>query len=122
LDKGRVYLNGLNALVRALLVQRQRDVKAGLNTGGFVSGYRSPLAGFDSELERTKSYLDRENIHFEPGLNEDLAATSVWGSQQTDLFDDATVDGVFSMWYAKGPGVDRSIDALKHANMAVSWR
>lgn len=123
LEKGRVYLTGLNALVRVLLAQHQRDVKAGLNTGGFVSGYRgSPLAGLDGELQRSKKYLDQENIHFEPGLNEDLAATSVWGSQQTDLFDDATVDGVFSMWYAKGPGVDRSMDALKHANMAGTSR
>ncbi len=123
LARGRIYLTGLNALVRVLLVQHQRDVRAGLNTGGFVSGYRgSPLAGFDGELQRSKDYLDQENIHFEPGLNEDLAATSVWGSQQTDLFDDATVDGVFSMWYAKGPGVDRSIDALKHANMAGTSR
>lgn len=123
LKKGRVYLTGLNALVRVLLAQHQRDAKAGLNTAGFVSGYRgSPLAGLDGELQRSKKYLEQENIHFEPGLNEDLAATSVWGSQQTNLFGDATVDGVFSMWYAKGPGVDRSIDALKHANMAGTSR
>lgn len=123
LEQGRVYLTGLNALVRVLLTQHQRDAKAGLNTGGFVSGYRgSPLAGFDTELQRCESYLSQANIHFEPGLNEELAATSVWGSQQTDLFEDATVDGVFSMWYAKGPGVDRSVDALKHANMAGTSR
>jgi indolepyruvate ferredoxin oxidoreductase len=119
LDKGRVYLTGIQALVRLPMMQRQRDLKAGLNTGGFISGYRgSPLGMYDNALWGAKRYLKENNIHFQPGLNEDLAATSVWGSQQTNLFPKATVDGVFGIWYGKGPGVDRSMDVLKHANSA----
>jgi indolepyruvate ferredoxin oxidoreductase len=119
LEKGRVYLTGTQALVRLPLAQRQRDRAAGLKTGGFISGYRgSPLGGYDQALWRAKDFLAAENIHFVPGVNEDLAATSVWGSQQTNLFAGATVDGVIGVWYGKGPGVDRSVDVFKHANAA----
>jgi indolepyruvate ferredoxin oxidoreductase len=119
LDKGRVYLTGIQALVRLPMMQRQRDLKAGLNTGGFISGYRgSPLGMYDNALWGAKRYLKENNIHFQPGLNEDLAATAVWGSQQTTLFPTASVDGVFGIWYGKGPGVDRSMDVLKHGNAA----
>ena len=119
LYKGRVYLTGIQALVRLPMMQKQRDMAAGLNTGGFISGYRgSPLGMYDNALWGAKKYLAQNNIHFQPGLNEDLAATSVWGSQQVNLFPGAKVDGVFSIWYGKGPGVDRSMDVLKHANAA----
>ncbi len=119
LDSGRVYLNGAQAFVRLLMLQRQRDQLAGLNTGGFVSGYRgSPLGALDQSLWKAQKYLDRANIKFQPGLNEDLAATSIWGTQQLNLHKDAKVDGVFAMWYGKGPGVDRCGDVFKHANMA----
>jgi indolepyruvate ferredoxin oxidoreductase len=121
LDKGRVYLTGIQALVRLPMMQRQRDLKAGLNTGGFISGYRgSPLGMYDNALWGARRYLKENHIHFQPGLNEDLAATAVWGSQQTNLFPSAAVDGVFGIWYGKGPGVDRSMDVLKHANAAGS--
>ena len=119
LDKGRVYLTGIQALVRLPMMQRQRDLKAGLNTGGFISGYRgSPLGMYDHALWSAKKYLKDNNIHFQPGLNEDLGATAVWGTQQVNLFPGATVDGVFAIWYGKGPGVDRSMDVLKHGNSA----
>jgi indolepyruvate ferredoxin oxidoreductase len=119
LDKGRVYLTGIQALVRLPMMQRQRDLKAGLNTGGFISGYRgSPLGMYDNALWGAKKYLKENNIHFQPGLNEDLGATAVWGTQQVNLFPGATVDGVFAIWYGKGPGVDRSMDVLKHGNSA----
>src|SRR5690242_6362547 len=121
LDKGRVYLTGIQALVRLPMMQRQRDLAAGLNTGGFISGYRgSPLGMYDHALWTAKKYLKDNNIHFQPGLNEDLAATAVWGSQQVNLFPGAAVDGVFAIWYGKGPGVDRSTDALKHGNTTGS--
>nr|HBK47533.1 indolepyruvate ferredoxin oxidoreductase family protein [Xanthomonadaceae bacterium] len=116
---GRIYLSGVQALVRLPLMQRQRDRAAGLNTAGFVSGYRgSPLGGLDLELWRARRHLEAAQVKFTPGLNEDLAATMVWGTQQTNLFPGATVDGVFGMWYGKGPGVDRSGDVFKHANAA----
>jgi len=114
---GRIYLSGIQALVRLPILQRQRDRTAGLNTGGFISGYRgSPLGGYDIALWQARRFLERADIHFQPGLNEDLAATAIWGSQQVGLFPGATVDGVFGIWYGKGPGVDRSGDVLKHAN------
>ncbi len=120
---GRVYLSGTQALVRLPLLQRQRDQRAGLNTAGFVSGYRgSPLGGLDKELWHARSFLDAGQIRFQPGLNEDLAATAVWGSQQAGLAGDARYDGVFGLWYGKGPGVDRSGDVFKHANMAGTAR
>ena len=119
LDSGRVFLTGTQALVRLLILQRQRDVLAGLNTAGFVSGYRgSPLGALDLSLWKAQKFLDRAHIKFQPGLNEDLAATSIWGSQQVNLYKDATYDGVFAMWYGKGPGVDRCGDVFKHANHA----
>jgi indolepyruvate ferredoxin oxidoreductase len=118
-ESGRVFLTGNQALVRLPLMQRQRDLALGLNTAGFISGYRgSPLGIFDMNLWQAKKELDENNIYFEPGLNEDLAATAVFGSQQATLMDGPKVDGVFGMWYGKGPGVDRSCDALKHANYA----
>ncbi len=117
--EGVILLSGTQALVRALLMQRERDRRAGLNTGGFVSGYRgSPLGGFDSELWRSRDLLTAASVRFQPGVNEDLAATSVWGTQQLANYASAKVDGVFSLWYGKGPGVDRSGDVFKHANYA----
>jgi indolepyruvate ferredoxin oxidoreductase len=119
LHSGRIYLSGVQALVRLPMLQRQRDQAAGLGTGGFISGYRgSPLGTYDYALWQAKRLLKQNNIHFQPGLNEDLAATAVWGSQQVNLFPGAAVDGVFGIWYGKGPGVDRSVDPLKHANAA----
>ncbi len=118
-DSGRVYIGGNQALVRLAIMQRQRDAAAGLNTACFISGYRgSPLGGLDQALWQARRFLDEHHIRFEPGVNEDLAATAVWGSQQTELFPGARYDGVFGMWYGKGPGVDRSGDVFKHANMA----
>ncbi|WP_427852432.1 indolepyruvate ferredoxin oxidoreductase family protein [Stenotrophomonas acidaminiphila] len=120
---GRIYLSGVQALVRLPLMQQQRDTAAGLNTGGFVSGYRgSPLGGFDLELWRARRHLDAAKVKFVPGLNEDLGATMVWGTQQANLFPGANVDGVFGMWYGKGPGVDRCGDVFKHANAAGTSR
>ena len=116
---GRVYMTGTQALVRLMLMQSARDRAAGLNTAGLVTGYRgSPLGGVDLQMMRSKKLLDPANILFQPGLNEDLGATMVWGTQQTNLFPGAKVDGVFGMWYGKGPGVDRCGDVFKHANMA----
>src|ERR1700749_767803 len=119
LEAKRIYLSGVQALVRLPMLQRERDRMAGLNTAGFSSGYPgSPLGMYDHTLWRAKSFLKEHDIAFVPGLNEDLAATAVWGSQQVGLFPGARVDGVFGIWYGKGPGVDRSVDALKHANSA----
>ena len=117
--EGRIYLSGVQALVRLPLMQQMRDRAAGLNTAGFISGYRgSPLGGFDLELWKAKKHLKASAIEFQPGLNEDLGATMVWGTQQTNLFPGAKYDGVFSMWYGKGPGVDRCGDVFKHGNAA----
>ena len=117
--EGRIYLSGVQALVRLPIMQALRDQAAGLNTAGFISGYRgSPLGGFDLELWKAKKHLESQKVKFQPGLNEDLGATMVWGSQQTNLFPGAKHDGVFSMWYGKGPGVDRSGDVFKHGNAA----
>ena len=119
LDAKRIFLSGTQALVRLPMLQRERDRAAGLNTAGFISGYRgSPLGMYDHALWRAKSFLQQHDIAFVPGLNEDLAATAVWGSQQVGMFPGAKVDGVFGIWYGNGPGVDRSLDALKHANAA----
>ncbi|MCZ6498782.1 MAG: indolepyruvate ferredoxin oxidoreductase family protein [Gammaproteobacteria bacterium] len=123
LDKKTLFITGLQALVRLLLLQHDRDQRAGLNTAGFVSGYRgSPLGGLDRELWRASEVLDQAGVCFQPGLNEELAATSIWGTQQATLFPGAQVDGVFSLWYGKGPGVDRSGDAFKHGNAAGTSR
>jgi len=119
LEEGRIFLTGTQALVRLPMMQRRRDEKAGLNTACFISGYRgSPLGGYDLALWRASKFLKRHHIHFQPGLNEDLAATAVWGSQQAILFPGAKYDGVYSVWYGKGPGVARSMDPISHGNMA----
>ena len=116
-----VLLTGIQALLRLLLEQKRRDTEAGLRTAGFVSGYRgSPLGGLDRELWARKKLMSAHGIRFEPGLNEDLAATMVLGTQELDAFPGKTVDGVFGMWYGKGPGVDRAGDAFHCANMAGS--
>ncbi|MBU4612093.1 indolepyruvate ferredoxin oxidoreductase family protein [Achromobacter sp. GG226] len=119
LDHGRAWMSGVHALVRLPMLQRQRDLVAGLNTGGFVSGYRgSPLGSVDQNLWKAKEHLARHHVTFTPGLNEELAATAVWGTQQVNLYPKARYDGVFGMWYGKGPGVDRCGDVFKHANAA----
>ena len=123
LEKGRVFLTGTQALVRLPMMQRQRDLAAGLDTACFISGYRgSPLGAFDQQLWAATPFLRKNHIRFQPGVNEDLAATAVWGSQQGALFEDAAYDGVYAMWYGKGPGVDRSGDVFKHGNAAGSSR
>ncbi len=123
LERGRAFMSGTQALVRLPMLQRDRDLRAGLNTAGFVTGYRgSPLGGVDQALWRAKKHLASHHVVFQPGLNEDLAATSVWGSQQVNLSPQARYDGVFSIWYGKGPGVDRSGDVFKHANAAGTSR
>jgi indolepyruvate ferredoxin oxidoreductase len=118
-ETGTVTLSGMQALVRLGFEQRRRDRQAGLNTGGFICGYRgSPLGTYDQELWRVQDRLVADNIRFQPGVNEDLAATAVWGTQYVNLYPGAKVDGVFGIWYGKTPGVERSGDALHHANTA----
>jgi indolepyruvate ferredoxin oxidoreductase len=119
LDHGRVFLTGTQALVRLPMLQRRRDELAGLNTAGYVSGYRgSPLGAYDQQLAKARKHLDAHHIRFQPGVNEDLAATAIWGTQQLNLFQGARYDGVFGIWYGKGPGVDRCGDVFRHANAA----
>jgi indolepyruvate ferredoxin oxidoreductase len=119
LERGRVFMTGTQALIRLMMLQRVRDDAAGLNTAGFISGYRgSPLGGLDQALWRAKAHLESHHLKFQPGVNEDLAATAIWGTQQVGMFPGARYDGVFSMWYGKGPGVDRCGDVFKHANAA----
>jgi indolepyruvate ferredoxin oxidoreductase len=119
LERGRAFITGTQAFIRLAMLQRQRDVKAGLNTAGYITGYRgSPLGNVDMTAAKAKKHLEAHHVKFHPGMNEDLAATSVWGTQQVNLFPGAKYDGVFSMWYGKGPGVDRCGDVFKHANMA----
>ncbi|HVL56487.1 MAG TPA: indolepyruvate ferredoxin oxidoreductase family protein, partial [Burkholderiaceae bacterium] len=123
LERGRAFMSGTQALVRLTMLQRERDRAAGLNTAGFVSGYRgSPLGGLDQALWKAKAHLAKHQVVFQPGLNEDLAATSIWGTQQLALSDKRSVDGVFGLWYGKGPGVDRCGDVFKHANAAGTSR
>ncbi|KUJ83209.1 hypothetical protein AVO45_18620 [Ruegeria marisrubri] len=118
-EEGWVYMTGMQALVRLPIQQRKRDAAAGLNTGGYISGYRgSPVGTYDMSLWQAKAVLDQHNIVFQPGLNEDLAATATWGSQMVGLFPGAKVEGVFSIWYGKAPGLDRSMDPIRHANLA----
>jgi indolepyruvate ferredoxin oxidoreductase len=122
LNEGRVFITGVQALLRVLMDQRRLDAKAGLNTAAFVSGYRgSPLGGLDQQAHRAQKFLDQAQVVFKEGLNEDLAATAVWGSQQANLFPGAKYDGVLGMWYGKAPGVDRTGDAFKHANFAGTF-
>jgi indolepyruvate ferredoxin oxidoreductase len=116
---GRIYMSGVQALVRLMLMQRWRDQAAGLNTGGFISGYRgSPLGGLDEALWKAQSHLEANAIKFLPGVNEELAATAVWGTQQVHLTGESKVDGVFALWYGKAPGVDRCGDVFKHMSHA----
>ncbi len=123
LESGRVFLTGYQALGRLPMMQRERDLAAGLNTAGFISGYRgSPLGGLDQTLWKAKKHLEAHHIRFQPGINEDLAATAVWGTQQVNLYPGARYDGVFALWYGKGPGVDRCGDVFRHGNAAGSSR
>ncbi|MBP6878394.1 MAG: indolepyruvate ferredoxin oxidoreductase family protein [Phenylobacterium sp.] len=122
LTEGRVFITGVQALLRVMIDQHRLDKAAGLNTAGFVSGYRgSPLGGLDQQAHRAGKFLKDAEVVFKEGLNEDLAATAVWGSQQANLFPGAKFDGVTGMWYGKAPGVDRTGDAFKHANFAGTW-
>jgi len=121
LEVGRAFMSGVQALVKLPMLQRQRDALQGKNTAGFISGYRgSPLGGYDQSLEKARKYLQAQNIVFQPGLNEELAATALWGTQQLGFAPPGSnrFDGVFGIWYGKGPGVDRCADVFKHANMA----
>lgn len=120
---GNIFLSGIQALVRLPMMQRERDLAAGLDTAGFISGYRgSPLGGLDETLWKAKKHLEAHHVQFVPGVNEDLAATAVWGTQTVDLIGPAKYDGVFAMWYGKGPGVDRCGDVFKHMNHAGTSR
>lgn len=121
LDVGRAFMSGVQALVKLPMLQRQRDALAGKNTAGFISGYRgSPLGGYDQALWKARKYLAAQNVVFQPGVNEELAATALWGTQQLGFAPPGSnkFDGVFGIWYGKGPGVDRCSDVFKHANMA----
>jgi indolepyruvate ferredoxin oxidoreductase len=121
LGQRRVFVTGFQALVRLCLMQKELDRRNGLNTAGFVTGYRgSPLGGLDSQFLRARPFLEKSDIRFQGGINEDLAATAVWGSQQAELRGEGKFDGVFGMWYGKGPGVDRTGDVFRHANFAGS--
>jgi indolepyruvate ferredoxin oxidoreductase len=119
--EGRIHITGSQALVRLAMMQYRRDQAAGCNTACYIAGYRgSPMHNLDRELWRTGKFLPEAHIHFWPAVNEDLAATAIWGTQQAAAFGDARYDGVFAMWYGKGPGLDRSMDAIRHGHMAGS--
>src|SRR6187397_187076 len=119
LNQSHVFVTGYQALIRACLMQKERDRRAGLNTAGYVTGYRgSPLGGLDQQFMRAGQILTAADVKFQPGINEELAATALWGSQQAELRGEGKFDGVFGMWYGKGPGVDRSGDVFRHANFA----
>src|SRR5215470_745817 len=123
LTQARVFVTGYQAIIRMCLAQKERDRRAGLNTAGYVTGYRgSPLGGLDQQFQRAASVLAPKDVIFQPGLNEDLAATAVWGSQQAELRGEGKYDGVFGIWYGKGPGVDRTGDVFRHANCAGTSR
>src|ERR1700693_4570236 len=123
LERGHVFMTGTQALIRVAMLQHQCDAANGLNTAVFITGYRgSPLGSVDLTAVKAEKYLTAQHVKFHPGINEDLAATSVWGTQQVNLFPGAQYDGVFSMWYGKGPGVDRSGDVFRHANASGTSR
>ena len=118
---GTVFVTGIQALVRLPISQSRKDRVIGLNTAGYISGYRgSPLGGYDTALWKAEKHLQLNNIKFQPSVNEDLAATACWGTQQLGFTETPKYDGIFSIWYGKGPGVDRSGDPLRHANLAGS--
>ncbi len=120
-ESGLAFFTGMQVLTRLPMTLRERDAREGLNTAGYVSGYRgSPLGTYDLALWQAKSHLERHHIHFQPGVNEDLAATAVWGTQQVNMLGQARYDGVFGIWYGKSPGVDRTLDVFRHANVAGS--
>src|SRR5476649_1464871 len=119
LNQSHVLVTGYQALIRACLMQKARDRKAGINTGGYLTGYRgSPLGGLDQQFIRAALPLSQADMKFQPGINEELAATALWGTQQAELRGEGKFDGVFGLWYGKGPGVDRSGDVFRHANFA----
>ena len=119
LTKDQVFLTGTQAVVRLTLMQKERDRRAGLNTGGYVTGYRgSPIGGLDLAMWKEQNNLKQNDIVFEPALNEDLGATALWGTQQAEVRGEGRFDGVFGVWYGKGPGVDRCGDVFRHANLA----
>src|SRR6266850_3230002 len=121
LSKSRIFVTGFQAIVRLCLMQKERDRRAGLNTAGYVTGYRgSPLGTLDQQFIRAQRSLDKYDIRFQAGINEDIAATAIWGSQQAELRGEGKFDGVFGLWYGKGPGVDRTGDVFRHANFAGS--
>jgi indolepyruvate ferredoxin oxidoreductase len=121
LESGRIFITGVQALVRLPITQKLRDRQNGLNTASYISGYRgSPLGTYDAELVKARKHLDAADVKFVPGVNEDLAATAVWGTQQAEIGGEGKFDGVFSIWYGKGPGVDRSGDVFRHGNLAGS--
>ncbi len=119
LSQTRIFVTGFQALVRLCQMQKELDRRNGRNTAGFVTGYRgSPLGGLDTQFLRARKFLESSELRFQGGINEDLAATAVWGSQQAELRGEGKYDGVFAMWYGKGPGVDRTGDVFRHANLA----
>src|SRR6516162_1934896 len=114
-----VFVTSFQALVRLCLMQKEFDRRNGLNTAGYVTGYRgSPLGGLDTQFQRAARFLNKGDVRFQAGINEDLAATAVWGTQQAELRGEGKFDGVFAVWYGKGPGVDRTGDVFRHANLA----
>ena len=119
LTTSRIFVTGFQAIVRLCLMQKERDRRAGLNTAGYVTGYRgSPLGTLDLQFIRAQRALDKYDVRFQAGVNEDIAATAIWGSQQAELRGEGRFDGVFGLWYGKGPGVDRTGDVFRHANFA----
>src|ERR1051325_2502266 len=123
LGKSRIFVTGFQAIVRLCLMQKERDRRAGINTAGYVTGYRgSPLGTLDQQFIRAQRALDKYDIKFQGGINEDIAATALWGSQQAELRGEGKFDGVFGLWYGKGPGVDRTGDVFRHANFAGTSR